>query len=241
MAQEALLIASSTVSAILIGFLPAVLWLWFWLKEDPHPEPRRVLAATFLAGMIVVPVALFLEKTAYYFLLKWGMANFGAFSFSLFLIWAGIEEYLKYFAAKIAALRRASFDEPVDAPIYLITAALGFAALENIFFLFKTFLATPELGLITGEMRFLGATLLHIVTSAIVGISIAFSFFHPEKRSRNAFGGLMLAILLHALFNLFIIKSEESGILNVFIFVWIGAIALLFFFEKIKKISNIIK
>lgn len=236
MAQEALLIASSTVSAIFVGFLPAALWLWFWLKEDPHPEPRRVLAATFLAGIIVVPAALFLEKTAYYFLIKWKLADFGSFGFLLFIIWASIEEYLKYFAAKIAALRRPSFDEPVDAPIYLITAALGFAALENIFFLFKTFLTAPELALITGEMRFMGATLLHIVTSAIVGMSVAFSFFHPEKRSRNVFGGLMLAILLHALFNLFIIKSGENGILNVFTFVWLGAVVLLFFFEKVKKI-----
>ncbi|MEK7121976.1 MAG: PrsW family glutamic-type intramembrane protease [Patescibacteria group bacterium] len=236
MAQEALLITSSAVSAILIGFLPAVLWLWFWLKEDPHPEPRRVLAVTFLAGIMVVPIALFLEKTAYYLLIKWGLIDFGAFGFFLFFVWASIEEYLKYFAAKIAALRRLSFNEPVDAPIYLITAALGFAALENVFFIFKTHLITPELSLITGEMRFIGATLLHIVTSAIVGMSVAFSFFHPEKRSRNVLGGLMLAILLHALFNLFIIKSGENGILNVFIFVWIGAIALLFFFEKVKKI-----
>ncbi|MBI2628184.1 MAG: PrsW family intramembrane metalloprotease [Candidatus Niyogibacteria bacterium] len=236
MAQEIILIASSTVSAIFIGFLPAVLWLWFWLKEDPHPEPRRALAATFLAGIIVVPIALFLEKTAYYFLIKWGLADFGVFGFSLFIIWAGIEEYLKYFAAKITAFRRPSFNEPIDAPIYLITAALGFAALENVFFLFKTHLTMPELSLITGEMRFIGATLLHLVTSAIVGMSVAFSFFHPEKRSRNVFGGLMLAILLHALFNLFIIKSGENEILNIFVFVWIGAITLLFFFEKVKKI-----
>jgi len=238
MAQEALLITSSTVQAIFVGFLPAIFWLWFWLKEDPHPEPRRILTLTFLAGMLVVPIALFFEQAAYKIFLNLGLIVSTTFGALIIFVWAGIEEILKYLAAKWSALRRPEFDEPIDAPVYLITAAIGFAALENVFFLLKTFLATPELGLITGEMRFLGATLLHIVTSAIVGVSIAFSFFHKEKKFRNVFWGLVLATSLHALFNLFIINRGEESILDIFAFVWLSGIILLLFFEKIKSIKS---
>jgi len=41
------------------GLLPALLWLWFWLREDLHPEPRRILLLTFTAGMVMAIVALF--------------------------------------------------------------------------------------------------------------------------------------------------------------------------------------
>lgn len=238
MAQEALAVAGVSVQAAFIGFLPAIFWLWFWLKEDPHPEPRRVLLLAFAGGMLIVPVALFLEEAAYKIMLELGLVAAGAVSSSVFLIWAIIEEYMKYLAVKITVLRLPDFDEPIDAPIYLITAAVGFASLENIFFLFKTIMTTPELSLITGEMRFLGATLLHIITSATVGLAIAFSFFHPEKRSRNVLGGLIIATLLHAWFNLFIIKSGNEGVLQVFALVWLGGIALLLGLEKIKKITS---
>jgi len=236
--QQALLIASTTTQAILIGFIPAIIWLWFWLKEDPHPEPRRILFATFFAGMLVVPIAMLFEETALKGLVLLGLASTGSLSALTLFVWAGVEEIMKYLAAWQAALRKPSFDEPVDAPIYLITAAIGFAALENVLFLFKTIWGTPELGLVTGQMRFLGATLLHIVASAIVGVSIAFSFFKKEKRGRNLFFGILTAITLHGLFNLFIINSGDDGIFFVFASVWVAAIILLLVFEKIKKINK---
>lgn len=238
MAQEALLIISTTAKAIVIGFLPAIFWLWFWLKEDPHPEPRRVLLATFFAGMLVVPIAMFFEEAAFKSLNWLGWAKAGSIGAITLFIWAFIEEFLKYFAARQAALKRPSFDEPVDAPIYLITAAIGFAALENVLFLFKTLWSTPELGIATGEMRFLGATLLHIITSAIVGLSIGISFFKREKRARNLFFGILTATLLHGLFNLFIINSGDQGMFRVFALVWVGGIILLLLFERIKRIKK---
>ena len=51
--------------ALLAGLLPALLWLIFWLREDNlHPEPRSLVAGTFLSGMVVVVIAVFLEKYA---------------------------------------------------------------------------------------------------------------------------------------------------------------------------------
>jgi RsiW-degrading membrane proteinase PrsW (M82 family) len=237
MAQEALIIASVTLQSLLLGFLPPVFWLWFWLKEDPHPEPRRVLILTFAYGMAIVPVALFFEEAIYEAALALGIMTPQHIIPAVIFAWALTEEYMKYSAASFA-LRSANFDEPVDAPIYLITAALGFAATENAFFLFKTITMTPDLAFATGEMRFLGATLLHIAASATVGLSIAYAFFHKENRARNVFWGLLFATLLHAGFNLFIINNGESGMFPIFTAVWFFCIILLLFFERIKKLSS---
>ena len=223
------------LSAAAGGLIASLIWLWFWLREDPHHEPRKALFLAFGAGALSVFAALVLEEATYYLGINMGLWPRGSPSFLLFLVWAIIEEFLKYTAAFWAALRKNTFDEPVDAPIYLITAALGFAAFENMLMLFGIFQGEPAAGLAATHLRFIGATLLHVLTSSVVGLSIAYDFFHPHHRWRNALGGLALATLLHAIFNFFILKGGAEGLIYVFSVVWLGIIILILSFEKIKK------
>ncbi len=222
--------------AFMGGILPALLWLWFWLKEDRlHPEPKRLIIWTFVIGMATVIVALPAEQGIHYFLQKYGMLGVMNGLLILFL-WAMAEEILKYLAAKKAALSGKEYDEPIDALIYMITAALGFAALENVIFLIAV-CADYGLfyGFITGNLRFVGATLLHILSSAVVGSAIAFSFFHKENYRRNVIWGLLFATLLHTLFNYFIIKSGEQNLFQVLLPFWLLVIPLLLVFERVKR------
>lgn len=219
------------------GMLPALIWLWFWLREDPHPEPRRMLAFTFFAGMAAAPIALFLEQLTVRFGTFIGLMQPGAVGMGILVVWAFIEETVKYVAAKKTALERGVYNEPVDALIYMITAALGFAALENILFLLRVFNGQGILyGLVTGDLRFLGATLLHVVASSAVGLSLAYSFFHPSSRAHNLVGGILTATFLHTLFNLLIIKKGDDVIFHVFFSLWIIALVVIVFFEKIKRL-----
>jgi RsiW-degrading membrane proteinase PrsW (M82 family) len=152
---------NTVVIAFLAGILPAIFWLWFWLKEDRHPEPKWLIILTFIVGMIVVPVVIPFEKLAQSFIQN---------TFILIVVWAFIEELFKYMAASFSALRRKEDDEPIDPIIYLITSALGFAALENALFLFNPLINDGFVGaLLTGNMRFIGATVLHTVCSGIIG------------------------------------------------------------------------
>jgi len=231
--------AGNIIFALAGGILPAIIWLWFWLKEDRlHPEPRRLIILTFLAGMAIVVLALPLEQLAHYSFKQLGLLS--AFDgFLLLFVWALVEEYTKYLAAKKTALSRKEFNEPIDAMIYLITAALGFAALENVIFLLEV---TNNYGLwggvVTGNLRFAGATLVHILSSAAVGSSVAFCFFRKNICKRNIFLGLMLGTLLHAFFNYFIIKNIGQNIFYIFIPLWSLIIVLLLIFHKVKKIKK---
>jgi RsiW-degrading membrane proteinase PrsW (M82 family) len=221
---------NNVIFAVFGGFLPVILWLWFWLREDPHPEPKKIILLTFFYGMVTVAIAMLFE---------YGVKIYFSGAI-MFLLWAIIEEILKYLAANNAALKRPSYDEPVDALVYMITAALGFACLENILFIFKAVSSEGMLvSLITGNLRFIGATLLHASSSAIVGASLAFSFFHKESRRVNLLGGLLLASFLHFLFNYFIIKNSGENILKIFIPLWIVTIVIFFIFEKVKRIKSI--
>ncbi len=214
--------------ALIGGILPAVVWLLFWLREDRlHPEPRSILMLTFIAGMVAVPLAIPLERAV----------NNPNDLTGTFFLWAVVEEVLKFGAALLVAWRSGEVDEPTDPLIYMMTAGLGFAAAENVLFLLEPITRGDFTeSLITGNMRFVGASLLHTLSSALVGAAIALVFYKSKSVKRIfALLGLAGAIFLHALFNIFIMKGTDTETFGAFGFVWILVVALMLVFEKVKR------
>jgi len=210
------------------GLLPSIIWLYFLLNEDSRcPEPRRFILIAFLAGMLAVPLALPPEQYAKAHLV--GAA-------SILTAWALIEELLKYGMAALFILWRGAVDEAPDYVIYMITVALGFAAAENMLFLLAPFAdGNIATGVFTGNLRFLGSTLLHVVASATIGFALAFSkTYKPTGRAIAAAVGLILAVVLHTSFNMLIMREGVSTALTAFSLVW--AVVVIFFatFEMLK-------
>lgn len=219
--------------AIFGGLVPALFWLWFWLREDrEHPEPKGLIFITFLLGMAMVIFVLPFEQLARSKIQDQQL---------LTIIWAAAEELIKYFAVALIAFKTSQIDEPVDFPIYFVTAALGFAALENSLFLINPLsLGDGTVGLLTGNLRFLGATLLHAVSSSLVGISLGLAFYGTWfQKKLGLFLGLLTAIVLHSLFNFFIIKNDGENFFGVFGFLWIVTIITMLLFEKLRRMSEI--
>ena len=217
---------STFLWAFLGGILPALLWLWFWLREDEtRPEPKPLIGKIFLFGCLAIIPAYFLEKSL-------GASSSLAFLDNLFwmvILLAVIEESLKYSAVYVGALKTRFYDEPVDAMIYMIAAALGFAAIENVLVNFgAVFSNNMEIkGVIAAmTLRFVGATLLHALSSGVVGYFWA---------NRKIIIGLIFATLLHAFFNYFIILFDRV-LLYPTLFLIIIAMFVFWDFEKLKRI-----
>ena len=137
--------------------------------------------------------------------------------------------------------------------IYMITVALGFAALENIFIasnglLIGSFKNGEVFSILT--IRFAGATLFHALGAGIVGYYWARGSMRialtPASQSRNAnasmrinksmiFKGLVIATFLHAVFNYSIIVFKDVDIL-IYPLIFLIIIALVVFkdFERVK-------
>lgn len=218
--------------ALLGGILPALFWLWFWLREDTvHPEPRALIVFVFIAGMFSAPLAILPQGAV--------IEAFGKGTVTTLILWSLIEEILKYAAAAIMVFRKSNLTNPIDAMMYLITAAIGFSATENILFLLSPITKGDVIGsVITGNIRFVGASLLHITASAVIGAMIALAYYKNRgRKTAYLIIGFILAIALHTLFNFFIIQGEGSQIFTVFSLLWVSVIILLLIFEKVKRIS----
>jgi RsiW-degrading membrane proteinase PrsW (M82 family) len=216
--------------ALLGGILPALFWLWFWLKEDKvHPEPKKIIFEAFVFGMISVPFAIFFEKIT--------LAGVGELSLLLFFVWAVIEETFKYFGAFIAGIRTEYFDEPIDVVMYMISAALGFAALENVLFIYTSLdQGTITAGITMLQLRFIGASLLHVACSALIGFGIGFGIGKKNvTRFAYLFTGLAFAFALHTAFNYLIMVTEGKYLFNIFMLLWLVVVLIILLFEKIKR------
>lgn len=243
--------------AFISGMVPALIWLFFWVREDKkNPEPKSMIALAFIGGMVAVFISLFLEK----YLFGLGLTKlFYADFLQGILIWFEdiskinavpldkvllvvvfapiIEELAKFIMAYVLVLKAKSNDEPLDPMIYLITTALGFAAIENMLFLINPFENHDiVLSIFTGNMRFIGATLLHVISSATIAIFISFNFFSSRlKKMWFTFLGIACSILMHGIFNFFMIGSQGASIMALEL-IWIAVIIMLLAFEQIKKI-----
>jgi RsiW-degrading membrane proteinase PrsW (M82 family) len=249
---------STIIFATIGGFIPTIIWLVFWHKQDSQtPEPKHMVILTFLGGTLAVLISLFLEKKLYNYDIIGLLSNFPFSPITLFIksfaIEQGInikrlcivvffapiiEEVSKFVMTYAISIKTKHNDEAIDNVIYMITGALGFAFLENVFFLIEPIVRQETIfTVLTADVRFIGATLLHATASAIVGMAMAFSFFKGRiTRTLAKVIGIFLAIVLHSVFNLFIIIDKGNEAIKALIIIWFVVIVILFLFERIKRV-----
>lgn len=217
--------------AIVAGVLPSFIWLLFWLREDiEHPEPRSMILLSFVGGAMAVIVSVMAEKFT---------ADIFFDQTARYVSWAAIEELSKLIVIAFVALDSRYNDEPIDAMVYLVTIALGFSAIENTLFILSPFSSGQiAAGLATGSMRFIGATLVHVVSSAIIGFSLGLAFYRGKfTKALYLIGGVILAVFLHSLFNLFIISSDALDMVKIFAWLWVAVVIILLLFEEVKAVK----
>ena len=220
---------------IVFGILPSLIWLNFYLRRDVGPEPKLMILKIFCYGMLATIPAIFLETAIFGEFSKLNFSSSVIFILNIFLGVALVEESLKFLAVKFGVLKNPEFDEPVDAMIYMITAALGFAAVENVLILLNLKPLSEIFGV--SLFRFLGATFLHTLSSGICGFFIGLSFFNTKGRGKLVSLGLVLAILLHGFYNFYIMNGEGSlKLLIPFLLLLISAIFVSFGFKKLKNV-----
>lgn len=130
------------MSSILIftaALLPAILlWLYIW-KQDPQSEPTSWLVKAVLCGIgICIPVAILeMGIEAVLFGVEGQPANLLETTANAFVVAALPEESFKLLALWLVLRKNPYFDEHYDGIVYAVCVGLGFAAIENIFYVFS--------------------------------------------------------------------------------------------------------
>lgn len=217
--------------ALAASFLPGLLWLFFFIREELHPEPKKLIAYAFSVGGLMSIPALAVQVA-----LKYAIPT--SLPILTLIAFAFVEETFKFFAIYGTMRKNPALGEPVDVMIFAITAALGFATIENFFIIagsWKTLTSLSVGGAIeTAGLRFVGATFLHALASGVVGYYWARGMVRKTIRISIA-QGLVIATLLHAFFNFLILEfQKENNLVYPSIFLMFILFFVLIDFEKLR-------
>ncbi|MBL8171597.1 MAG: PrsW family intramembrane metalloprotease [Acidobacteria bacterium] len=211
----------------LLSLLPCVLWLWYFSSRSRYKRTAfGVLGKTFLLGALATIPTLFLNLFGQSIFIELFGRTQLSHALVLFFVVGPVEELIKLLVVYLYVYRRPEFDEPLDGVVYSATAALGFAAIENVIYLAQN---DPMLVLLRGPLSNPG----HALFSALWGLSLSRAKAAPNlasKRGPIILRGWLAAALVHSLFDLLLVASSQLSIL--FFAVLLASMVGLFFWVR---------
>ncbi len=237
------------LGALFFGFVPMFLYAAFvnWLDRY-EKEPKLLLGAAFVWGMVIAAGGAFILNTAFgigiYALTgSEGAAEFGTTSIAAPII----EEGLKGLAVLIVFLLfRSEFDSVLDGIIYAAITAMGFAAVENVLYIYRNgFLDSGWDGFWTLVIIRLLVSWMHPFFTSFTGIGLAIA-----RLNRNTLvklvavpTGYVVAVLSHAFHNTFsTLLGGAGGFFLGLIADYFGYISMLaFIIWMVVRERNILK
>lgn len=199
-----------TLTLLILALAPGIaIIIYIYLKDIHEPEPFSQLALGFGLGIL----SMILATSVTYLLYK--NIHFDQYSMSdivmkAFVIVALVEELSKYIFIRGVLYRSSQFNEPFDGIVYSVMVGMGFALTENVIYVING-------GGGTAIVRMFTAVPAHALFAVIMG------FFLGEAKLANKHTllyssiALVVAILLHGIYDYFLFISFVPGI-------WIGAI-----------------
>ena len=179
-----------------LGALPALgAMLYFDRLDARRPEPRWSLRRVAIAGALsVIPVAI-VEMVL--IALAPPLDGYAAAAYFGFVVAGLTEETAKALCVLLFVYKRPEFDERFDGITYATRAGLGFALVENVFYLVQQ--DTAQGFLATFGLRAILAIPLHASCAAMMGHCLAMRRF--DRTGPGLAGGLLWAVLLHGAYD----------------------------------------
>ena len=211
--------SSYLLEILVLAVAPSLFLLWFFYTRDKYErEPKRLVAKTFAYGLLspilAFPVELFGGSII-------PQSDYLPTLFLHVLLVVGLtEEGVKLICVRLAAYRSNAFNEVMDGIVYTAAAALGFATVENVLYALT---------------RGLGATLIRAVTSVpghallggIMGYYVGAAKFTPSKETDLTLEGLVIAMILHGLYDFVIFAFPTPWNLSLTVLLLISMAVIL--------------
>ena len=181
---------------VLVAIAPGLLWLWFFVRLDRiRPSSRRWITLTLVLGVISTIPAALIEGGLLFASAVTPGRPLASTAVLMLAVVGPVEEASKFLAVRLGVYRTLHFEEPMDGLVYGAAASLGFASLENVFYVLSH---GPEVMLLRAPF----STLAHLVFGSAWGYGLGL-----RRSGRGAWvvwGSLAAAAVLHGVFNILV-------------------------------------
>ena len=209
------------------ALLPAILlWYYIW-KHDPQPEPTSRLVKAVLYGVgICLPVAIL--EVVIEIILGGEPTTLIGTTIQAFFVAALPEESFKLLALWLVLRKNPFFDEHFDGIVYAVCIGLGFAAIENVFYV----VSEEENWVGVAIARAFLAVPGHYAFAVLMGYY--YSQYHfVDRSSRTAACVLLIPVLAHGIYD----AIALGGVVNPYVGS-ISTLVLIFFCVKMHKFAR---
>ena len=193
---------------------PALFWLIFFYRKDKYAtQPLSWIVKIFLLGALIIIPVFICESIAGILISEFAVAV---------IVAPIVEECGKYFVVTRYVYTTSEFNEPVDGIMYAVAAALGFATIENILYIFSIPLTElPTLFSVVVARAVLSVP-GHALFSSIWGHSLGIAKFGLPRDAPKIITGLAVAIMFHGLFNFLLMSVLGIALLILIVipFLW---------------------
>ena len=215
---------------LLAALLPAIVLLYYIWRMDIQKEPTSWLVKAVLSGVAICFPAAFIE-TGIGAALFGGEGNpttlFGT-TVQAFFVAAVPEEGLKLLALWLVVRKNPYFDEHFDGIVYAVCVGLGFAAIENVFFV----MGEEENWMGVAIARSLLAVPGHYAFAILMGYYYSIYHFvdHSPKVAACVF---LIPVAAHGVYDALAMSGEVEPVVGGICF-----FVLIYFCVKIHKVAK---
>ncbi len=192
----------------IVALAPVVIILAFiYVRDKYEKEPLSLLLKSLGLGILIALPVVLIET--WLMRIMPVLSDIGIAFYEAFIVAAFTEEVFKFAVLYFLIRKSREFDERFDGIVYAVFISLGFAAIENILYVYDS-------GITTGLFRAFTAVPAHALFGVSMGYYFALSKFKTEKSNVNMFKALAVPIVLHGIYD-FILMTGHPYFLVVFI------------------------
>lgn len=205
------------LNVIALGVLPALILLFYTYQQDKmQREPVKMIAKGFGWGCLSVFCSFFVSVPFMHLHLFPDSINSFWDAFRTAFFGAAIpEETAKLFCLWLFLRKNPYFDERMDGIVYAVCVGMGFAAFENIEYLF----ASGTDWVTTGIGRSLTAIPGHFAFAVIMGYYYSLNHFDKYRAPLAGLKMWLYPVLFHGLYDSIamsaMVTPEMSGIISI--------------------------
>jgi RsiW-degrading membrane proteinase PrsW (M82 family) len=214
-------------SVLFISLAPVFIIAWYIYNRDRYEkEPFSILLKALFIGVLCVLPVLLIEwlLTRLYK----GAEGINEAAYSAFIVAGLTEEGIKYLAFILFFWNIRNFNEKFDGIVYAVYIALGFAAIENILYVYQG-------GFSVGIVRALTAVPAHALFGIMMGYNFGLARFNPKFRTMNLIAALALPLISHGAYDFLLMGNSPvllTAFIPLFILYWIIG------FRRMSKLSD---
>ena len=205
------------MNLLILALAPAVIIIiYIYVKDKYEKEPLKFLLKNFLLGATVSVVITFaLSAIIKQFFTVTDPSSILQQFIKAFFVVALVEEFSKYLIVRYVAQRNKEYNEAFDGIVYAVVVSMGFAALENVLYVF-------QYGVETGILRAFTAVPAHATFGVLMGYYMGKAKFSKNRFKLNIIG-LFIATAFHGAYDFFLFIDFVPGIyIGAFISLIIG-------------------